>query len=261
MDLQAAETGLKFATPVLSLLLLNKMWSQRLHIEYRFLALYLIWDVIGAVALLATPHDDRYFQLFMALRFVQWILDVLVTLDLVSVITKRYAGITTMARIAVSACLAIATVGALLSALIDLNRAPSESQILKAAMLADRTISFSVLAFLGLMLVFLLWFPIKLSLNTVAYAAGFIVMFAARFSADLLGNLLGPSAYQALGTADLAVFSLVLIYWSVRITVRNETADTVVGHSWDRSAELRLVSQLESINQSLLRTSSKANPR
>src|SRR5450759_4995720 len=122
MDLQTAESGLFIASLLLTLVLLWKMWRQRLHVGYRFLALYLAWNAIGALILFPIPRDEmRYFYHFTAFLFVQWILDVLITLDLVSLITKRYAGITTVARIAVSACVAIATAGALLSAMIDLS--------------------------------------------------------------------------------------------------------------------------------------------
>jgi hypothetical protein len=222
--------------------------------------MYLAWNAIGDIVLVPIPRNDiRYFYVYMGVQFVQWILDVLITLDLVALITKRYPGITSVARIAVSVCLAIAVAGALLSAMIDLSSVETQ-YLLKVAHLVDRTISFSVLVFLGLMLIFLLWFPIKLGRNTVAYAVGFIAMFATQFSTSLLGNLLGRSSFQVLSAAQLAAFGIILVYWTVRLTLRNETTETVVGHAWDRSEEHRLVSQLEAINQSLTR-SGKANPR
>ena len=262
MNLQTVERGLFIGSLLLTLILLLKMWREKLHVEYRFLAMYLAWSALGALVLLPIPRDEmRYFYIFASFRFVEWILDVLITLDLVTLITKRYAGITSVARIAVSVCVAIATAGALLSAMIDLSSVRWQSYILKISQLVDRTISFSVLTFLGLMLIFLLWFPVKLSRNTVAYAAGFMIMFALRFSGLLLSNLLGQASNQPISAAQVGLFDVLLIYWTVKITVRNETAETVVGHAWDRTSERRLVSQLESINQSLLRSRSKANPR
>jgi hypothetical protein len=262
MVIQIAERGLYYASLLLTVFLLWKMWREGLHIKYRFLALYLAWNAIGGLILLPIPRDQMmYFYAYCAVRFVQWILDVLVTLDLVSLITKRHAGIMTAARVAVAVCLSIATIAAVLSAMVDLSVAPATYPMIKVFQLVDRTISFSVLAFLGLILAFLLWFPVRLSRNTVAYAVGFVVMFATRFSAALLGNLLGASRYLILSTIQLAAFVAVVIFWMARITRSNEDSETITGPRWNRTRERRLMQQLETVNETLLRTTSKVNSR
>jgi hypothetical protein len=262
MVMQTAERALSYASLVLTIVLLWKIWREGLVVKYRFLVLYLAWNAVGGFILLPIPrHSDAYFYVYSAARFVQWILDVLITLDLVSVITKKYVGIMSAARVAVTVCLSVAAIAALLTSLLDLSTAPVDYPMLKVLQLVDRTISFSVLAFLGLILVFLLWFPIRLSRNTVAYAAGFIIVFATRFSTALLGNLLGASRYLMLSTCQLAAFSAVLILWLVRITRRNEDNETVVGHRWNLTEERRLIAQLETVNDTLLRTTSKVNSR
>lgn len=262
MVVQTVERALYYASLVLTVALFWKIWRERLHLKYRFLALYLLWNAIGGLILLAVPRSRAtYFYVYTGARFVQWILDVLVTLDVVAAITKRYQGISTAARVGVTVCLSLATGAALLTSFIDLSSKPVKFPILQILQLVDRTISFSVLAFFLLILAFLLWFPIRLSRNTVAYAAGFIVVFAARFSTALLSNLLGESRTYLLSACQLGIFSAVLIFWMFRITRKNELDETIVGHRWNLKEERRLIGQLETANDTLLRGSSKVNSR
>lgn len=262
MVVQIAERALYYASLLLTVLLLWKMWREGLHVKYRFLALYLLWNAVAAFILLPIPrYTMAYFYAYCGARFVQWILDVLITLDLVSAITKRYAGIMTAARVAVTVCLSIATAAAMLTSMLDFSRSPATYPMISMFQLVDRTISFSVLAFLGLMLIFLLWFPIRLSRNTVVYAAGFMLVFAARFSTAILSNLLGYSPFILLSALQVGVFAGVLILWLARLRSANERDDTVIGHRWNLKEEGRLIAQLETMNESLLRTTTKVSSR
>jgi hypothetical protein len=262
MVAQIVERTLYYGSLLLTVVLLWKIWKEGLHVKYRFLALYLLWNAVGGFILLPIQRTTMtYFYVYCFARFVQWILDVLITLDLVSAITKRYAGIGTAARVAVTVCLCLATAAAVLTSMLDFSTAPATYPIISMFQLVDRTISFSVLAFLGLILVFLLWFPIRLSRNTVVYATGFMLVFAARFSTAILSNLLGYSPFVILSTLQLAVFTGVLVLWLVRLRSSNEHDDTVIGHRWNPKEERRLMAQLETVNESLLRTSSKVNSR
>ena len=262
MVVQIAERALYYGSLLLTVVLLWKIWKEGLQVKYRFLALYLLWNAIGGFILLPIPRNTMlYFYAYSFARFVQWILDVLITLDLVSAITKRYVGIGTAARVAATVCLSVATVAAVLTSMLDFSTAPATYPIISTFQLVDRTISFSVLAFLGLILAFLLWFPVHLSRNTVVYAAGFMLVFAARFSTAILSNLLGYSPFLVLSTLQLGVFTCVLILWLVRLKSSNEQDETVIGHRWNPKEEGRLMAQLETVNESLLRTTSKVNSR
>jgi hypothetical protein len=262
MVVQIAERTLYYGSLLLTVVLLWKIWKEDLQVKYRLLALYLFWNAVGGFILLPIPRTTKwYFYAYCSARFVQWILDVLITLDLVAAITKRYAGIGSAARVAVTVCLSLATLAAVLTSMLDFSRAPATYPIISMFQLVDRTISFSVLAFLGLILVFLLWFPIRLSRNTVVYVTGFMLVFAARFSTAVLSNLLGYSPFVILSTIQLAVFTCVLLLWLVRLRSSNEQDETVIGHRWNPHEEGRLMAQLETVNESLLRTTSKVNSR
>src|SRR5947209_14876183 len=120
MVVQIAERALYYASLLLTVGLLWKIWREGLHRRFRFLALYLLWNVMGGLILLLVPRmSNMYFYAYASARFVQWILDVLVTLDVVSAITKRYAGISTLARVGVTVCLCLATLAAVLSSMVD----------------------------------------------------------------------------------------------------------------------------------------------
>jgi hypothetical protein len=262
MVVQIAERTLYYGSLLLTVVLLWKIWREGLQSKYRFLALYLVWNALGGFILLLIPRNTMvYFYAYCFARFVQWILDVLITLDLVSAITKRYAGIGSAARVGVTVCLSLATLGAVLTSMVDFSTAPATYPMISMFQLVDRTISFSVLTFLGLMLAFLLWFPVHLSRNTLVYASGFMLVFAARFSTAILSNLLGYSPYLILSTLQLGVFACVLVLWLARLRSSNEQDETVIGHRWNPKEEDRLIAQLETVNENLLRTTSKVNSR
>lgn len=262
MPMALLERALTIAGLLATAALLWRVWNARLT-NYPSLVAYLVWHFAGAVPLMIVPRRSAaYFYAYACLLLVQWVIDVLVTLELVKLITSRYPGIMSASRIAVKVALAAAIVVALVSATIDLDpNATSNQQQLKALFLVDRTISVSVLGFLSCIIGFLLWFPVRLSRNVVAYAVGFIILFAAQIMTLLAGNLFGRGTYQALSLLDQTVFVAVACYWAVRMTATNERAQTVVGHAWNRTEENRLIEQLDSINATLMRTSTKGQPR
>src|SRR5947209_13061672 len=136
MVIHISERTLYYASLLLTVILLWKIWKEGLHQKYRFLALYLLWNAIGGVILLPiNPNGMAYFYAYSFARFVQWILDVLITLDLVAAITKRYAGIMTAARVGVTVCLSVATVAAILTALLDFSTGAATNPMLNMLLL------------------------------------------------------------------------------------------------------------------------------
>ena len=73
--------------------------------------------------------------------------------------------------------------------------------------------------------------------------------------------MFGPSTYQRLSVLDNSVFLAVICYWAVRMKRANELTQTVVGHAWNRTEENRLIGQLDSINATLVRSTTKGQPR
>jgi len=261
MSIALIESALMIAGLLATAALLWRMFHEKLR-GYNSLELYLIWNFAGAIPLFFINRLTRlYTYVYVALTAVQWVINVLVTLELVSLITARYPGIRSATRIAVNVALVAAGVIALLSAMIDFGPNASTADKLTTFLLVDRTVQVSNLGFLCVVLAFLFWFPIRLSRNVLYYAIGFVLFFATRISALVLGNMFGPSTYQRLSVIDNSVFLAVVCYWAMRMTASNEVSQTVVGHAWNLREENRLIGQLDSINATLVRGSTKRQPR
>lgn len=266
MTLASVERVLWIASLLATAALLSRLWRERLIRIYRFLMFYLAWNAIGLLVLLQVPRQSTlYGYVYFAVTAVEWVMYVLVTLDLVTLITKAYPGLTTIGRIAVNVALIASTLIALYTATIDVSPGVNTAmyRIYPVFQLVHRTISVDVLLFLSSILLFLLWFPVPLSRNVVSYAIGFMIVFASKFSILVVSSLSGYSspALRALSVIHMGVVVLVLCYWIWKMNAANERVDVVMGHSWNRTQERALIHQLESINDTISRTTTKGGRR
>jgi hypothetical protein len=266
MTLASVERVLWIASLIATAALLLRLWRERLIGLYRFLMLYLAWNAIGLLILLQVPRQSTlYGYVYFAVTAVEWVMYVLVTLDLVALITKSYPGLTTIGRVAVNIALIASTLVALYTATIDVSPGVNAaiSRIYPVFQLVHRTVSVDVMLFLASILLFLLWFPVPLSRNIVSYAIGFMVVFASKFSILVVSSLSGYSspALRALSVTHMAVVLSVLCYWVLKMNRANEQVDVVVGHSWNRTRERALIHQLESLNDTIARTTTKGGKR
>ncbi len=196
MPIALIESALMIAGLLATAALLWRMFHEQLR-GYNSLALYLVWNFVGAIPLFFIERRTKlYTAVYVGLTAVQWVINVLVTLELVSLITSRYPGIRSVTRIAVNVALVVAAIVAFLSAMIDFGPNTGTVEKLNTFFLVDRTVQVSNLGFLFVVLAFLFWFPIGISRNVLYYAVGFVLVFATRISALVLGNLFGLAAYR-----------------------------------------------------------------
>jgi len=157
--------------------LLWRMFHEQLR-GYSSLAIYLVWNFAGAIPLFFIERRTKlYTYVYVGLTAVQWVINVMVTLELVSLITSRYPGIRSVTRIAVNVALVVAAIVAFLSAMIDFGPNTGTVEKLNTFFLVDRTVQVSNLGFLFVVLAFLFWFPISVSRNVLYYAVGFVLVF------------------------------------------------------------------------------------
>jgi len=224
---------------------------------YRALWLYLVWDSLGSLAMLPIPRNiTAYAVMYMIVGVGRWVFYFLITLEVVTLLMKRYPGLAGVARQAVRIALIFAALVGIGSATLDVGPG-SPYPILQYFQLADRTISATALGFMGLILAFLFWFPVRLNKNIAAYSVGFVFLFGSRIVTLLLSNLMGPSRRAILSAATMAIVVLVRVYWIVCMDAAAEAAPVTIGHAWNRAEEQRLLGQLDSINSSLVKAAEK----
>jgi hypothetical protein len=257
-SLPEIERLLSFAGPVAAGVLILSLWRHGLLRRYRFFAFYLSLLVLEVVVLLSiSKYNTHYFEVYVGTESVMWVAQILVITELFSLVVNPYPGIARTARtfiwIAFGAAFLLSTAFAVLSP----SAAPGDFPTIQRYLFVSRVISFTVLAFLFLLLAFLLYFPISLSRNVVSYACGYVLYFASRALTRLIGNLVEARYFEVLSVVSLLVVLGCLIFWILFLNRRGEDLDVTLGHRWSPAAAKSLTGQLDAINSMLLRTGRK----
>lgn len=255
-SLPEIERFLSFAGPVAAGVLILNLWRQGLLRRYRFFAFYLSLLVLELVVVLSVSmHNSRYFEIYVGMESVAWIAQVLVIVELFSLVVSPYPGIARSARTFIWVAFGLAFLLSTAFAVLSPGGVQGEFPAIQRYLFVSRVISFTVLAFLFLLLAFLLYFPIAMSRNVVSYACGYVLYFASRALTRLIGNLV--EAREVLSLVSLLVVLGCLIFWILFLNRRGEETEVTVGHRWSPADAKSLNNQLSAINSMLLRAGRK----
>ncbi|MBS1875957.1 MAG: hypothetical protein JSU00_22280 [Acidobacteria bacterium] len=249
---------LSYIGPMLAAVLLFRLWAEGLIERYRFFALYLFCLAAElAVVLAVRQGSNRYLRYFIGVESVLWVVQILMIIEMFALIFHRFPGISRYWRKFMIVAFLIAIAASVGFALLNPQSGTGQYPLMERYLLISRVISFTILFFFGLLLVFLFWFPIPLSRNVVAYTIGFSVYFGSRPLMRLAGNLLGSELWPLFSCISELIVVMCLTFWSVYLTRRGESVDVTVGHRWQPDDGAVLIQQLQSINTVLLRTARK----
>ena len=116
-----------------------------------------------------------------------------------------------------------------------------------------RTMDSWLLILVAIIIWYVLWFPVRLSRNTLLY----IILFGVYFLSTTVGLFVATqlSLYQGRGvsSAALTVSWVCLAGWLVALGGRGGHTTSVIGHWWNREKAERLTAQLDRINERLER--------
>jgi len=250
--LQHAETWLAILSLILTGLLLVRIWTQGLHLVYRYFSLYLLVDLIRSGLGLALPtRSDAYTIFYFVSTPLMWIVYLLVLIEMFELVLRDHPGVATAARWVMASALLIAGAISFVSSSIDFAN-QNEKYVLLRSFLAGHRIVLSTLALALLLLcAFLAWFPVILRRNIFLYCLGFSVTFLAQASLVLLRNLLGNPIWPS--ALILGISCLCLSVWIWKLNHEGEERQLAVGHRWNREEADRLMRQLDEINSTLVR--------
>lgn len=231
--------------------LLWRLFSERLAQCYVFLAVYLSAETLESVVLL--PADSSTYRLIYFIATpVTWILAYFVVLELYRLILEDYPGIASAGRKAVSWSLGLAVVVSGGYAIPDLGNSGAASPFTHVYVVLERSTVLGLLVFLVLIQLFLLRYRLRLSPNRMVYATGYAIYFALTMALDVVIATVGAKAVMSLNLWTAVAGSTLLLAGAVLLRRAGEVKPQLeaVDSSADRA---RLQQQLADINRLLSR--------
>ena len=227
-----------------------RMWLAGLHRVYVNFFRYLVLELLQALIPLFVPLESPlYRDLFVASQALIVAFYALVVLELYSVILRNLAGIAGVARHYIKVTLVFAILVSLLPLWIE----KTPNTLTGYLFIFERPILSSLVAFVLLISGFLVYYPVPLGRNVIAYLAGYAVYFPTIATMAFFQNL-GYFWNRQKGNIDMGISVLCLTFWLMALNRQGEDKRVVVGHHWNPRDEQRLLAQLEAINASLLRS-------
>lgn len=245
-----------------------RLRQQGLDRVYRVFTIYLLFHAARAILMAVLPAvwyglEHRHYTPFGNNVYgwcwtltapIQWILNVLVVVQLYSLVLRNHKGIASLGRWILCAGLAIALGISALTVPADLSHSAEKYPVLRYLFVVEKGVDTSMVIFLLLITAFLVWFPIPLSRNVVLYSMVFALFYLSNALAEFVQNLRGSAVWGAVSLALLVLNLLCLGIWIVFLNRAGESKTVVVRHGWAPQHEEFLVQQLAAINSSLMRS-------
>ncbi|MGD0435809.1 MAG: hypothetical protein ABSB86_05060 [Bryobacteraceae bacterium] len=173
-------------------------------------------------------------------------------MELYSIVLRDLAGIASASRRYIKITLALA-IG--FSALLLVFEKTPGSTVARF-LIFERVAVSSLVVFVILISVFLLYYPIHLSRNAVVYSIGYAFYFLIKAAALFIGNVDNRWLRQ-FDTLRIVAATACLLFWTFALSRRGESGAITLGHHWKPEDEERVLSRLQAINASLLRAGRK----
>jgi hypothetical protein len=238
---------------LLLLLLVVRLSRDRLHRVYPFFFWFLIAEAIQSLCpFLITYGTWLYRDVFLVSQTIIISFFTLVVLELLSIVLRDLKGIASIARAYTSMAIGVAVLFSAL--LLGLERSPTN--LTSAFFIFERSIVSSLVFFVLLITIFLVYYPIPLTRNIVVYFCGYAFYFLCR-AAGLFAQTTGAANLAILNGILLTGWAISVLFWLIFLNGEGEHRCLVLGHRWRPQDEGRLLQQLQAINATLLRSARK----
>lgn len=233
-------------------LLSVRLFASGLHRRYRVFFYYLIFATLQAgVAASLKPAGRAYQKFFVLSQPVEFLLYVLVVLEIYALVLQDYRGLSTVGRWTLIAAVLVSVLASVIS--LTAPSRFSQSLVMTYEYQAARAAYFSLVVFLLSILGFLAQYPITLSRNIIVHSMVFSVYFLGNTVLYLLLSMRGfavlPQVSEALSAVTLAAIGA----WLVLLNPAGELRKLRVRPQWMPGQEDVLVGQLNQLNAALLR--------
>jgi len=239
---------------VLAILLVARLAFSRLYRVYKWFFLYLCFQIARSLVLLPFPSNrGTYALIFLITQPITWLLYILVVLELYALALRNHPGIASLSRWTLSAALVVAVGLSAITLKVDLSRPADRYRALVYYSVVERGLVFSLVLFLLLITLFLLWYPVSIRRNVVLHASVYSIYFLSISAALFIRNIVGYQLTPAVNIVFVFLDCACLGMWISFLNRRGEERLLIVRRKWQAQDEERLAKQLDALNEVLLR--------
>jgi hypothetical protein len=214
--------------------------------------------IVSETVLYFTPyHTMRYFRRYVAAECIRILISGWVVLTIFRSVFRHYPGIAQMSGWVIKISFVLAMlVGIILG---NLGETHSKDRILDRLFLAEVLTSAAFVVFLVLLQTVLLFFPIRLSRNTLVHSFAFGLFFLCKTLLFVQIRM----QYQTLHIASLVFEPIVLLtycIWVFGLSPSGEAQTRTARSNWTPDEEQELKRQLSSLENLIVATSRSERP-
>ena len=257
----------QIASDVVAIILIIRLLKLRLHSVYRVFCIFLVFDLVASLittieSVVKSPSFD-YRLTWIGFRLVAWALYLCLVYGLLDAILSGLPGIKTLSKKILNGTFALVVALGLLTIRLDIAVSGSSgflaglvdpiARAVRITLDLERVISTVALGVILLIMIFLLWFPVRIPKNLAVFSFGFVVYFSAKTALLLSRGIWSKENMELASTLTMFIVSACYVYWILFLTPQGEDNLVQIGHLWQKREQKRLLGELEAMNASLLR--------
>jgi hypothetical protein len=249
---------------VLSLVLVIRLITLRLHDVYRIFCAFLLFEIVSESFTIIERFSSLdsvvdYRLTWLIMRLVFWVLSIWIVYALLRAIFASLPGILRFSRKTLHVVLPASVLIALATAVPEYiaSGAPGAATHLeyavRMALILERIVATIAVLTLLLTLAFILWFPVTMPRNLAVFSIGFIVYFTAKTALLLIHSFWSHGNIPLVNNGVTFILCICLACWIIFLNKEGEIVPVTIGHGWQPSDRSELLHNLEALNASLAR--------
>lgn len=242
------------ATTVLSAVLVLALLARGLHRQYPFFFGYWILDLAGSgtLHLIPTPLDTNN-QIKIAFLLVKWVAYFLLIMELVDQILTDHPGLARLGRRAMQIFMILGAGASIYILRFDSFLRISRDRILPLIYQSERVVTACLLLFLIAILLFLWFFPVRMSRNTKVYFVGFAVWFLVKAIAPFLISVRGLESYEQANNIQLLGVLCCQILWLIALSQSGVKRTPPFNRGWSPEEQRKTLARLDALERQISR--------
>jgi hypothetical protein len=233
-----------------------RLYQLDLNRVYRFFFAYLVLTTARSLVLLPfSVRENTYGLIYLATIPILWVFYILIVLELYSLVLQNYSGIYSLGRWTLYGALFFSVTVSVLTLIPSWGN--ETSKLLFWCTTVERGVDFSLVIFLLMILIFLSRYPVALNRNIIVHCVVYTVFFLGTSMTILVRNVVGHELMRELNNVLQVINAACYLVWIFFLTRAGESRITMLRHNWSPEDEQRLIEQLNTINNTLLRAARK----
>jgi len=211
---------------------------------------------IGALRSLVLSNlnfrSNAYGITYVVTEPLTWAAGAWVAFEIYRHVLVSYQGISILGRRSLAAGLTISAGIAFFTSLQNIRWTGELYPVLLITAALSQWVSLTLLLFLALISLFILWYPIPLRRNLVYYALGYSLVFVSLGFGFFIRSAFGPQMARGASYTYLAVWVGCLVFWLFGLRQSGEEVSLALGSALRAGDQDRLLAQVEALNAMLL---------